>query len=102
MKRFLVCSLATLAMVACVNEDVVETPKSDIIRFADAHINNSTRAVEAVDPSTTKATLDAFDVWAYMTSTDGTVLDRSSLHGCHLYWMSSLRTQCQQYLRIRG
>ena len=74
MKRFLVCSLATLAMVACVNEDVVETPKSDIIRFADAHINNSTRAVEAVDPSTTKATLDAFDVWAYMTSTDGTVL----------------------------
>ncbi|MBO5901593.1 MAG: fimbrillin family protein [Alistipes sp.] len=74
MKKLLVFALATIGMVACFNEDVVELPKSDTIRFADAYINNSTRADQAVDPSTTKATLEAFDVWAYMSSVDGKVL----------------------------
>ena len=74
MKRFLVYALAAIGMVACVNEDVVQLPKSDTIRFADAFINNSTRAAKAEDPSTTKETLEAFDVWAYMTSLNGTVL----------------------------
>ena len=73
MKKFLVGALAAISMVACVNEDVVQLPKSDAIRFADAFIDNSTRAT-AVDPSTTKASLTAFDVWAYMTSVNGTVL----------------------------
>ena len=74
MKRFLICALAALGMVACVSEDVVQLPKSEAISFADAFIGNSTRAVVADDPSTTKATLEAFDVWAYMTSLNGTVL----------------------------
>ena len=72
MKRFLACALAAIGMVACVSEDVVQLPKSDAISFANAFIGNSTRA--AVDPSTTEATLEAFDVWAYMTSLNGTVL----------------------------
>ena len=72
MRKILVCALAAMGMVACVNEDVVQLPKSDTIRFADAFIDNSTRG--AVDPSTTKESLEAFDVWAYMTSTNGTVL----------------------------
>ena len=72
MKKLLVCALAAIGMAACVNEDVVSLPKSDAICFADAFIDNSTRG--AVDPSTTKATLEAFDVWAYMTSLNGTVL----------------------------
>ena len=74
MKKLLVFALATIGMVACFSEDVVQLPKSDTIRFADAYINNSTRADQAQDPSTTKATLEAFDVWAYMTSLNGTVL----------------------------
>ena len=74
MKRFLICALAALGMVACVSEDVVQLPKSEAISFADAFIGNSTRAEVAEDPSTTKANLQAFDVWAYMTSTKGTVL----------------------------
>ena len=74
MKRFLICALAALGMVACVSEDVVQLPKSDAISFADAFIGNSTRAEIAEDPSTTKANLKAFDVWAYMTSLNGTVL----------------------------
>ena len=74
MKKLLVFALATIGMVACFSEDVVQLPKSDTIRFADAYINNSTRAVQAEDPSTTVQTLAAFDVWAYMTSTSGTVL----------------------------
>ena len=72
MKKLLVLALATIGMVACFNEEVVQLPKSDTIRFADAFIDNSTRG--AVDPSTTKESLTAFDVWAYMTSTSGTVL----------------------------
>ena len=74
MKKLLVFALATIGMVACFSEDVVQLPQSDTIRFADAYINNSTRADQAVDPSTTKETLEAFDVWAYMTSLTGTVL----------------------------
>ena len=74
MKRFLICALAALGMVACVSEDVVQLPKSEAISFADAFIGNSTRAEVAEDPSTTKANLEAFDVWAYMTSLNGTVL----------------------------
>ena len=74
MKRFLICALAAIGMVACVSEDVVQLPKSDAISFADAFIGNSTRAEVAEDPSTTKANLKAFDVWAYMTSLNGTVL----------------------------
>lgn len=74
MKRFLICALAAVGMVACVSEDVVQLPKSEAISFADAFIGNSTRAEVAADPSTTKANLEAFDVWAYMKSTIGTVL----------------------------
>ena len=74
MKKLLVFALATIGMVACFSEDVVQLPKSDTIRFADAYINNSTRAVQAEDPSTTVQTLAGFDVWAYMTSLNGTVL----------------------------
>ena len=74
MKRFLICALAAVGMVACVSEDVVQLPKSEAISFADAFIGNSTRAEIAEDPSTTKANLEAFDVWAYMKSTIGTVL----------------------------
>ena len=74
MKKLLVFALATIGMVACFSEDVVQLPKSDTIRFADAYINNSTRADQAVDPSITKEKLLAFDVWAYMTTLTGTVL----------------------------
>ena len=74
MKKLLVFALATIGMVACFSEDVVQLPKSDTIRFADAYINNSTRADQAIDPSITKEKLLAFDVWAYMTSLTGTVL----------------------------
>lgn len=73
MKKLLIFALAAIGMVACVSEDVVQLPKSDAISFANAFIGNSTRA--AVDPSTTEATLEAFDVWAYMTSVKGTVLE---------------------------
>ena len=74
MKKLLVFALATIGMVACFSEDVVQLPKSDTIRFADAYINNSTRADQAIDPSITKEKLLAFDVWAYMTTLTGTVL----------------------------
>lgn len=79
MKRFLICALAALGMVACVSEDVVQLPKSEAISFADAFIGNSTRAEVAEDPSTTKDNLEAFDVWAYMSTLNGTVLEDEDL-----------------------
>ena len=76
MKKLFVVALAALGMVACVNEDVVETPKSDVIAFAGL-VDNATRA--AVDPSTTKDNLTAFDVWAFMNEFDGTVFENEDV-----------------------
>ena len=69
MKKLFVVALAALGMVACVNEDVLETPKSDAIAFA-GFVDNATRAN---DPSFDRDNLGAFDVWAFMNESDGTV-----------------------------
>ena len=76
MKKLFVVALAALGMVACVNEDVVETPKSDAIAFAQVYVDNAVRAA-AVDPSfapSAKNELKSFDVWAFMDGAAGTVL----------------------------
>ena len=75
MKKLFVVALAALGMVACVNEDVVETPKSDVIAFAGASIDNATRAAEDPSFDQVKGNLDAFNVWAFMTTTNGPVFE---------------------------
>ena len=72
MKKILVSALAAMSLVACLQEEVVTVPQTDAITFDQAYINNATRT--AADPSTTTASIDAFDVWAFMNEWDGTVL----------------------------
>lgn len=78
MKKLFVVALAAMAMVSCVmNEEVVEVKGGDAIAFADAFLDNATRA--AVDPSFTpnqgENPLTGFNVWAFMDDVTGTVFE---------------------------
>lgn len=71
MKKFLLGLLA-LAAVACTNDDVVKQ-ESTLISFGDSFVEIKTRA--AADPSITTESIDAFDVWGFITQPSGVVFD---------------------------
>ena len=73
MKKLLIFALAAMGMVACVKEEVTLLPQGDAISFESAFIDNATRA--AVDPSTTTATLNGFNVWGFVKEYDGVIFD---------------------------
>lgn len=72
MKKLFVSVLAIAGLVACNNEETIAIQGNTPMEFGGSFVENATRA--AVDPSTTTNTLDAFDVWAFMDQTNGTVL----------------------------
>ena len=73
MKKLFVTALATTMLVACSQDETLEVPSnSGRIEFKGAFVETATRA--AVDPSTPKDGLTAFDVWAFMDDPSGTVL----------------------------
>ena len=87
MKKLFVIALAAIGMVACVQNEIVEAPKSDAIAFAGAYIDNATRA--AVDPSFTtdqENALAAFNVWGYMDQTAGTVFAAEDVQKVNGAW----------------
>jgi hypothetical protein len=69
MKRTILFGLASAALLAvgCTNDETVEIPATKAITFADAFVNNNTKA----DPSTKLTTLTAFNVYGYVTTTEG-------------------------------
>ncbi len=73
MKKILLGILA-LAAVACNNDVVVNEQTSSEITFGDSFVEVKTRGAE--DPSTTTATINAFDVWGFMDKTSGTVFNQ--------------------------
>lgn len=73
MKKIFVAVLAMAGVVACNTVDTLDVPQNPEIRFANAFVENATRANEALDPSTTTNTLNAFDVWGFMEDVTGTV-----------------------------
>ena len=73
MKKIFVAVLAMAGVVACNTVDTLEVPQNPEIRFANAFVENATRANEALDPSTTTESLTAFDVWGFMDEVAGTV-----------------------------
>ena len=73
MKKIFVAVLAMAGVVACNTVDTLDVPQNPEIRFANAFVENATRANEALDPSTTTESLTAFDVWGFMDKVDGTV-----------------------------
>ena len=73
MKKIFVAVLAMAGVVACNTVDTLDVPQNPEIRFANAFVENATRANEALDPSTTTESLTAFDVWGFMDEVAGTV-----------------------------
>ena len=73
MKKLLVSVLAIAGLVACSQDTtlVQNSNSGTLMEFNVAALDNATR----VDPSITLETLDGFDVWAYVDSKEGTVLD---------------------------
>lgn len=81
MKKIFVAVLAMAAAVACNTVDTLDVPQNPEIRFANAFVENATRANEALDPSTTTNTLTGFNVWGFMDQTDGTVFVAEDVTG---------------------
>ena len=72
MKKLFVLALAFAAFASCNKVESIETA-SEHISFGNAFVEVKTR--DAVDPSTTTASITAFDAWAIMDAPTGTVLD---------------------------
>ncbi len=81
MKKIFVAVLAMAGVVACNTVDTLDVPQNPEIRFANAFVENATRADEALDPSTTTNTLTGFNVWGFMDQTDGTVFVAEDVTG---------------------
>ena len=73
MRKSIIAILSLVAMVACTNDVTVNAPAPVAIGFEDSFVEVKTRA--AVDPSITKATIDAFDVWGFMDDPNGLIFD---------------------------
>lgn len=73
MKKLFVLALAFAAFASCNKVESIETA-AEHISFGNAFVEAKTR--DAVDPSTTTASISAFDAWAFMDVPTGTVLDK--------------------------
>ena len=71
MKKLFTLALAFAALASCSKVESLETSAAGQIAFGDSFVEIKTR--EAVDPSTTTASINAFDVWAFMNEPSGTV-----------------------------
>ena len=73
MKKLFVSVLAIAAAVACNTAEIVDLPQNPQINFANAFVQNATRADVAADPSTKTADLASFNVWGFMDEAAGQV-----------------------------
>lgn len=73
MKKIFVAVLAMAGVVACNTVDTLDVPQNPEINFANAFVQNATRADVAADPSTKTADLAAFNVWGFMDEPAGQV-----------------------------
>lgn len=93
MKKIMICALAVGMFTACSQEETLSTQAPLQISFANAYVNNATRA--AIDPSfsingangTTK--LVGFDVWGFMDETSGVVFNGEDVTGGDGAWTYS-------------
>ena len=73
MKKLFVLALAFVTFASCNKVESIETA-AEHISFGNAFVEAKTR--DAVDPSTTTASISAFDAWAFMDVPTGTVLEK--------------------------
>ena len=74
MRSKILLAFAALALVACTQEEVVDTPQT-AITFSNAFIENSTNVTKAADPSITESSLGGFAVWGYRDNTSNVVFE---------------------------
>ena len=84
MKKHLLIVLAAVGLAACTQEEFVALPQSDAIAFDGGFVDNATRA--AVDPSTTTAKIEDFNVWGFMTDNTGTVFSGDKVEKVSNVW----------------
>ena len=76
-KLFISMLTAAACLTACNEEQTIAVQSNAPMAFGASFVENATRA--AADPSTVTATLNAFDVWAYMDQPDGLVLSNEDV-----------------------
>ena len=81
MKKLFVCALAASMFTACSQDETISQQSPMQISFANAFVNNATRAVTATDPSTTDKSLTAFDVWGFMNNPSGVIFEGEDVTG---------------------
>ena len=74
MKKLFVSVLAIAGLVACNNEQTLVQKGPAPMEFGGAFVENALTTRAAEDPSYKTATLEAFDVWAWMDDENGMVL----------------------------
>ena len=75
MKKLFISVLAIAGLVACNQEQTLVQQGPSPMEFGGAFVENATNTTRAAeDPSFKTATLEAFDVWAWMDNEDGMVL----------------------------
>ena len=90
MKKLFVCALAASMFTACSQDETISQQSPMQISFDGAFVSNATRAI---DPSITTATINGFDVWAFMDETSGDVFDGEDVTGSKEAGWSYANTQ---------
>ena len=75
MKKLFISALAIASLVACSKDELVNQPSPAAIGFAGAFVENATRSVDPSTKNDGENAITAFDVWAFMDETDGTVFE---------------------------
>ena len=73
MKKLFISALAIASLVACSKDELVSQQSPAAIGFAGAFVENATRSVDPSTKNDGENAITAFDVWAFMDETDGTV-----------------------------
>ena len=73
MKKIFVSVLAVASLMACTKEEIVKVQAPFAIEYDGAYVDAQTRA--AVDPSTTSATIAAFNAYGFMDNASGVVFN---------------------------
>ena len=71
MKKLFLAVLAVAALAACKKDALVQQQEGTAITFANAFVDNATRA--AVDPSTTTDNITEMNVWGFMDQPRGVI-----------------------------
>ena len=89
MKKLFISALAIASLVACSKDELVNQPSPAAIGFAGAFVENATRSVDPSTTNTGENAITAFDVWAFMDKTDGTVFEDQNVEKKNGAWTYS-------------